>query len=172
MSRFRVLIYAVFSFIILIISLLVCLKIDEYYLYAKAFVNEPLIVFQEPIAVSPLVNTNIDFHTELENEYYLELDFYAPNFTEEQIDRIVGNSSKKNGVILHEGIPLPVKVKIYSLDNAELVLQKEVETKNGSGVFKERRRGVTSVYLKPGKYRLVLQTIKDVPEFSGIQVEV
>ncbi len=91
-----------------------------------------------------------------------------------RVRKLVGSYEKdKNGKLIEPGIPIELKFKIYAIDSAgeRLMLEQEIPvlglTSWGGDSFD---RQIAMVILKPGRYRISVESLKDAPELVGTPV--
>lgn len=92
-----------------------------------------------------------------------------------RVGKLAGRYEKdKNGKLIEPGVPVVLRLKIYVIDSSgdRLMLEQDVSelrrTSAGSGQFNKQ---VANLTLKPGHYRVSVESLKDVPELIGTPVE-
>lgn len=93
----------------------------------------------------------------------------------ERVRKLAGYSDlDKFGKLLRPGVPVLLKFKINIIDSAgeRLMLEQDVSelrtTSMGSGQFNKQ---IVYLVLKPGHYRVSVESLRDVPELIGTPVE-
>ncbi|MGD0022638.1 MAG: DUF5625 family protein [Smithellaceae bacterium] len=158
----------------------VCLMLFPCMTACAAFwsTSPPTPVVKFPFDVSKRDSTvNQEFRIREYRSYYFALWFdYFGEADEYRVFALVGDGS---GSRENPGIDIPIHIKIYKLDTGNLPLpliyEKTIATKHcyahGFDSSKKRegnyRREIIAINLKPGMYRVEVNTIEDRPEFSG-----
>lgn len=112
-----------------------------------------------------------------DKEYRFTLLFLYKENDEEDRARVRklagGQGVDKNFKLIEPGIPISLKVKINIIDSTgeRTMFEQEVSELSlsgwGSGRFSKR---IIYLTLKPGHYRVSIETLKDVPELLGTSV--
>jgi hypothetical protein len=90
-------------------------------------------------------------------------------------DPVPGTFRDRNGVLvrLTQGVMVPIHLTVYSIGKAgtlELLKDERYETQAHERFGAESfDRFIGSVGLSPGVYRVVVQTLKDTPEFARVE---
>lgn len=92
----------------------------------------------------------------------------------ERVRKLAGRYEKdNNGKLLEPGVPILLRIKIDEIDDTGVkpMLDQEISelrtTSHGANSFDKR---ITEVPLKPGRYRISVESLKDVPELFGTPV--
>lgn len=92
----------------------------------------------------------------------------------ERVGKLAGGGARdKNGKSINPGVPILLRFKIYVIDTAgeRLMLEQEISELNttgaGSGSYYSE---IAMVILEPGRYRISVESLKDVPELVGTPV--
>lgn len=84
-----------------------------------------------------------------------------------------GNSRDKNGKPLSYGISIPLKLKVsvIELSGDRIIYDKEIhdeEMLSAGGMGIEKL--IDTIELRPGRYRVSIQSLKDIPELAEIPI--
>lgn len=92
----------------------------------------------------------------------------------ERVGKLAGKYAKdRSGNLIEPGVPILLRFKIYTIDASgeKLLLEQDVSelrtTSAGSGSYSKE---IAMVILKPGRYRISVESLKDVPELIGTSV--
>lgn len=112
-----------------------------------------------------------------EQSYSLSLYFMHRENDQEDIARVrkLTGSAKKNreGRALEPGIPIPLRVKISVIESEEerLIVDTELSEHRLESWGKNRLgKVITKLILKPGRYRVSIETLKDIPALKGTHI--
>lgn len=94
----------------------------------------------------------------------------------ERVRKLAGYSDlDKDNKLLRPGVSTPLRFKMHIIDGAgeRLMLEQEISelrtTSYGSGRY--TKQIISPLVLKPGRYRVSVESLKDVPELIGTPVE-
>ena len=89
----------------------------------------------------------------------------------ERVSKLAGRYEKDpNGKLIQPGVPILLKLRIDAIDDSGVrpMLEREISdlrtTSYGSDSFDKR---IATVPLKPGRYRISVESLRDVPELFG-----
>lgn len=112
-----------------------------------------------------------------EQSYSLVLYFmYKENDREDRarIRQLIGRATRnKEGRVIEPGIPIPVRIKISAVESQKerLIVDTELSEHEleswGADSFK---KVMTELFLKPGHYRVCIESLKDIPELKGTRI--
>ena len=92
----------------------------------------------------------------------------------ERVRKLAGRYEKdNNGKLIEPGVPILLRFKIDAIDDSGVqpMLEQEISelrmTSYGADSFDKR---IAEVILKPGRYRISVESLKDVPELVGTPV--
>lgn len=112
-----------------------------------------------------------------EQSYSLVLYFmHRKNDREERarIRKLTGSAKKnKEGRAVEPGIPIPLTIKISVIESQEehLIVDTELsELTLESWGADSLTKVITKLILKPGRYRVSIESLKDIPELKGTRI--
>ncbi len=131
-----------------------------------------------PFAVQKKGNTVVMEYQIREHRFYffsLQLMFKEGDLEDrERVSKLAGGyQMDKNGKLIQPGVPIALRFKIDAIDDSGIKTIHEEETVDlrmtsyGKGFFDKR---ITSVSLKPGRYRFSVESLMDVRELAGTTV--
>ncbi|MEZ7911240.1 MAG: DUF5625 family protein [Propionivibrio sp.] len=92
----------------------------------------------------------------------------------ERVRKLVGDSQRNaNGELIDPGVSVAVRLKIIEIDGPnpavlyEAVNSELVSDGHGVGFYSKQ---IVSVPIKIGRYRIVVENLKDNPELDGVEV--
>jgi hypothetical protein len=143
---------------------------------ALSTASPPTPVVKFPFDVSKRDSTVYqEFRIREYRSYYFALRFDYFGLADEHrvLEQLVGDGSRK-----YPGIDIPIRIKIFKLDNENLppalIYDNTISTKHYYVHGFERKqtdgnycREIIAIDLKPGIYKVEVNTIEDRPEFSG-----
>lgn len=122
------------------------------------------------------VETGLRLDEERYYSFSLRL-YYRENDEEDRkrVRKLVGDATLGvNGKFIEPGIPIPLRLKINLVDLAtgeRTIVEKKISElelwEHGNGYFSKL---VYAAKLKPGGYRISVESVKDMPELEGIPV--
>jgi hypothetical protein len=119
------------------------------------------------------VDTTFRIVEHLRYQFELRLYFSSPE-QRMHLRAILGSSARRNdGTPVDAGLPIPVHLRIETTKPSigDLVYEQEKSklplSSWGAGSFSEI---IDTVDLPPGEYRVVVQSLKDIPELDGIKI--
>ncbi len=118
----------------------------------------------------------VEFRAREHRGYYFILSFMHKKFDRTESDRIhklLGREWKnKNGELTIPGIPTLLRLRIYEVDAAEEpIFEEDIQTFGITSAGSDSvDRDIAMVILQPGRYRISVESLKDVPELIGIPV--
>lgn len=107
--------------------------------------------------------------------YFFTLEFTHTEGSVEDSDRVrklagwPTRDENGNWNVEHRGVPTPLSVKLYSGPELlhEIKVAELMREAAGREYFSKR---IFVARLKPGRYRVIVESLKDVPELAGIPV--
>lgn len=119
----------------------------------------------------------VEFRASEHRGYFFILSFMHKKYDREESDRIsklLGDGAiNKNGEFVNPGIPILLHLRIRKIDSAEEppVFDQAIPALGISAWGSEAvRRHIAIIPLKPGRYRISVESLQDVPELVGIPI--
>ena len=139
-------------------------------------------IFKPPVQVPFLVEkagSLVEFELIISEYrgYFFNLEF--PYHRDDEADflrvrKLIGSAEmSRDGIPVDPGVPLRINIKVYGRDSTgEKFYYENISNPTrvswGNGYFTKR---IDSVKLKPGSYKIRSESLLDVPEFDGANVE-
>jgi hypothetical protein len=121
------------------------------------------------------VETELQVHEHRSYIFYLQLGFVEKDPEDrERVKKLAGDYERnKEGKLLKPGVAVPLRLKISVIDSfpEKTLLEREILEEEmwayGADNFKKQ---IAIVPLKPGHYRVSLESLKDAPELVGTPI--
>lgn len=110
------------------------------------------------------------FRIEEDRKYSFELGFrFNDQSDRKRVAKLVGHP-KQEAV----GIPIQLRIRVTRIAVAEeiVMLNKEISDPTLTGFSADQFiKNIVSIHMSPGYYRVSVESLKDVPELQGTQIE-
>jgi Domain of unknown function (DUF5625) len=127
----------------------------------------------EPISLSPPGHVEKEIRAPLPEPYSLELQFWFDKNSREKVRRLAGNWIYRDGRQMPSGVAVPIRWSVRDKRSDQEVVSDEA-TSFGSNAFSATyyARPVGRLELDRGTYRVRVEVVSDVPQFSDVPVRI